>query len=538
MPDQVSDLKDTERAALERRLWDRQSGKCFICQEPIDLKVHKGELDIDHIEPKALGGADDDNNYALTHQSCNRSKSVSDLRVARRMAEFDRLEKVARDAGERGANLGHLLAKYGGAKADLVIARENGEARYSFAKAGDNTVLTAPIFKDSLSGMEYFFAVLPLAYLHHDDRINPRNIGSNVRGLIEEFLKGRPQLHIGLAWWAPDKDGAGAVKVFDGQHKAAAQILLGVGQLPVRIFVEPDTNVLLTANTNAGDKLRQVAFDKAVMRHLGSTLYLERIHQYQEFKNLQPDDYSFSETDLVKFFRGEHREMLKYIVDANRDAISHSPENKLMQFVEWSGRGADRPLSYSSVEKTFYAAFLYVSALNTPIDHGLEQGDNPRVLERDQMIRLMSLFAEVFYIGKWDPEIGGRKLESTLQKGDPIPEHHLRAWRVSREEILANILRWVRLVMENYYAYVGKVVDGDRLLHRRLPDPLWDRVDAFLRSLAEMPCWFDKELSTTVFGAKQNRDFWKHVFENGKTPGGVRVLAKPLDIQIMIQAKN
>jgi hypothetical protein len=78
---------------------------------------------------------------------------------------------------------------------------------------------------------------------------------------------------VGLAWWAPEDDGAGPVKVFDGQHKAAAQILLGARELPVRVFVEPDVNVLLQANTNAGGKLRQVAFDVAVMRHLERALF-------------------------------------------------------------------------------------------------------------------------------------------------------------------------------------------------------------------------------------------------------------------------
>jgi len=34
----------------------------------------------------------------------------------------------------------------------------------------------------------------------------------------------------------------------------------------------------------------------------------------------------------------------------------------------------------------------------------------------------------------------------------------------------------------------------------------------------------DKNLSSTVFGAKQNRDFWKRVFETGKTQSGARVL--------------
>ena len=92
-------------------------------------------------------------------------------------------------------------------------------------------------------------------------------------------MRKRPQLHVGLAWWAPEEDGTGKIKMFDGQHKAAAQILIGSRKLPVRVFVEPDLNVLLQANTNAADKLRQVAFDTAVMRHLGSTLYAERVKQ-------------------------------------------------------------------------------------------------------------------------------------------------------------------------------------------------------------------------------------------------------------------
>ena len=71
-------------------------------------------------------------------------------------------------------------------------------------------------------------------------------------------MKKRPQLHVSLAWWTPDVEGVGEVKVFDGQHKAAAQILLGVDELPVRVFLSPDTNVLLQANTNAGGKLRSI----------------------------------------------------------------------------------------------------------------------------------------------------------------------------------------------------------------------------------------------------------------------------------------
>ena len=531
----LSALNPEQRAELERKLLTRQSNRCFICDQPIDLVLQKGQLDIDHIDPLIEEGLDAENNFALTHLSCNRSKGASNLEVARRLAEFKRLQQGAQTAGRRGANLGDVLARYAGSRFKLRIRVGKEHAEYSLAEAGDNAIRRYPIFNDRLSGMDSFYAPFPLEYLHHDDRINPRSIGANIRGLIEEFQKRRPQLHIGLAWWAPSDDGAGEIKVFDGQHKAAAQILLGAKELPVRVFIEPDVNVLLQANTNAGGKLRQVAFDAAVMRHLGSSLYVDRVKKYQSMRGLAETDYTFSEQDLVRFFRGERREMERYIIDAQRAAVTHDQRNRLLEFVEWSGKAFDRPLSCSTIEGSFFREFLHKKALDGPIVERLEEGTNFRLLERDQIVRLMGLFAEVFFIGKWDPELGGRRLENRVQKGEAIPPDHLRAWRIAREEVLANVLRWVRLVMANYFAYTGKIVHEDRLLHLRLPDELWARVENFLEALAKLPCWIDTNLSTTVFGPKQNLDIWEKVFATGIAPTGVRILADPLDLHSMIK---
>jgi len=532
----LASLPPEKRSELERRLLDRQSGHCFICDQPIDLVLHKGQVEIDHIDPLAEQGLDAENNFALTHSSCNRSKGTSNLEVARRLAEFEMLQQEAREVGKRGANLGDVLERHGGAKFTLRLRRKDGQVEFSFPEAGDNSIRSASLHEDKLSGMEYFFAEVPLEYVHHDDRINPRSIGTNIRALIEEFLKKRPQLHVGLAWWKPDEDDAGLLKLFDGQHKAAAQILLGVRWLPVRVFIKPDTNVLLQANTNAGGKLRQVAFDTAVMRHLGSTLYLDRVRQYQSMRGLSQDDYSFTEKDLVRFFRGERREMERYIIDAQRDAVTHDKDNAILEFVEWAGKMADRPMAYSTVEKTFFRELLHKKALDVSIDEGIEQGTNPRVVEREQMVRLMNLFAKVFFIGKWDPELGGRKLESRIQKGEKVPDDHLRAWRVAREEVLANIMRWIRLVIENYFAWVAdKPVPTDRLLQQRFSDEVWKRIERFLVSLSKLPCWVDRNLSTTVFGPKQNLDYWKNVFDTGEAPNGVQILTEPLNLKQMIK---
>ena len=55
------------------------------------------------------------------------------------------------------------------------------------------------------------------------------------------------------------------------------------------------------------------------------------------------------------------------------------------------------------------------------------------------------------YWFSWDigTDTGGRRIENRLQQGDQIPEPHLRAWRLAREELLGNVLTWVRLVIDN-----------------------------------------------------------------------------------------
>lgn len=526
----LSRLKGHELEELRTRLHAAQSRLCYICRQPIDLELHADSLEFDHIEPTAVGGKDDEINLALTHAYCNRSKGAADLRVARCLAELRALEEDAKGRGERGVDLGDLLAVHGGAKFPLRLKMGDSTASFAFAKTGDTSIQSSPLYKDKLSGLEYFFALVPKEYLHHDNDINPRSIGSNIRGLIEEFLKKRPQLHVGLAWWQAGVDGAGSLKLFDGQHKAAAQILLGVKDLPIRVFVDPPRDLLVQANTNAGSTLRQVAFDKAVMRHLGSTLYGDRTKQYQQMHDLPEDDFSFSEQDLVHHFRGERRQMLRFILDAQRHAIARDPTNRLLEFVEWAGRGTDRPMAYSTVERAFFQ-LLYQKALISPIDEGLE-----RARERGQLIRLMNTFTDVFFIGNWDVDLGGRRLESRIQKGDEFPAEHLRAWRISRDEVAVNVLRWVRLVIENHYAVHGVHVERERLFLEEFPDTLWVNIERFLRRLAGLTCWADPQLSSSVFGPKQNQDYWESVFKTGNSPTGTVILPNGLNLMNMIAA--
>ncbi|MCE7901816.1 MAG: HNH endonuclease [Gammaproteobacteria bacterium PRO9] len=529
----LSRQTQNERNALIAQLRSAQSGHCFICEQPIDLVLHKDHIDIDHVVPLNAGGKDDPANFALTHDSCNRSKQASNLEVARILQRFSRLkEAVAPD--NRNANLGDVLQQAGGGTQPLPFMVQNGCASFTLSAIGDERVHTVPVYTDELSGFRYFFAKLPIQYLAHDDRINPRSIGSNIGKLVEEFYQKRPQLHVPLAW-ASTKGGASAIHIFDGQHKAAAQIMLGVKALPVRIFIDPDPDTLITTNTNAGTTLRQVAFDKSVQRHLGSTLYKDRLERFRAETGRPEGDLTFSEQDVVDYYKGQSREMKRFILDAVRDAITSDADNKLRDFIDYGGRGKERPLSYSTVDKTFYSFFIHQGVLSTPLNFSAENGENPRELETSQIVRLMNILAEELYLGQFDPEVGTDKIESRLQKGEVFKHGHLRAFRMSKEEVMYNWLRYIQQVAKSYFINTGKPIQEDKLFQYSFPEQLWTNIRNFVHNLAELPLWVNKDLSETVFGGKQINSFWQTVFESGRSPQGVQVLIKPLNLVEMIK---
>lgn len=531
-------LSPEDRQQLILKLYQIQHEKCFICEGQIDLAVHKGSLDIDHIIPIKLNGKDHPDNFALTHSSCNRSKQDSNMEVARILQRFQKMrDKLATE--NRGPNLGDILHSHGGATHEIKFIRNGSSSiRYALPDIGDNKIHEMPLYKDKLSGFEYFFINLPIQYLHHDDKINPRSIGQNIAKLVKEFYLKRPQLHIPLGWVDLETEEQTKVKIFDGQHKSAAQIMLGVRSLPVRVFVNPDADILLTTNTNAGTTLRQVAFDKSVQRHLGSSLYLDRIQRFQTETEREENDFNFSERDLYTYFKGESREIKRYILDNVRDAITHIKDNKLRDYVDYGGRQTERPLSYSSIEKTFYSFFIYQNVLDTSLDYRMDEGENPRELEKEQIVKLMNIIAEEIYIGKFDHDLGTRRIESRIQQGENLPMLHVRAYRMSKEEILYNWLKYIEQIAKGYFYMQGQFVSEEKLFQYKFPDQVWDNIRQFVIALADLPVWINNELSSTIFGGKQNYEFWRTIFETGKSPQGQQVLAQKLNWMEMIKEQH
>jgi len=104
-----------------------------------------------------------------------------------------------------------------------------------------------------------------------------------------------------------------------------------------------------------------------------------------------------------------------------------------------------------------------------------------------------------------------------------------------KEEVLFSWLRLLRQIIVVFFAMQGSPVDEQQLFQRRFPETLWETIDRFLVNLSNLPLWLNNSLSPTVFGAKRTHDYWKHIWETGRTPDGQPILPRPLDLQEMIK---
>ena len=526
----LDSLSSDEYGRLTQKLWIIQNHKCFICGEEIDLDLNP--TNIDHIKPLVNGGKDDEINFALAHENCNKSKQDADLEVARAMKQLSKILKNAEDKRET-PSLKHVLAASGGSRFDFSYKIENGLLVYAFSQAGDDRIRKAEIFTDQLSNEKTAFIQVPLQYLYHDEIINPRGINSSIGLLIKEFHKGNPQLHISLA-----RIDSGKIRIFDGQHKAVAQIMLGTRALLVRLFINTDVDRMIETNTTAGSKLKQIAFDKSIVRQLHDTLYAERIKKYQFDHNLSEDDFSFSETNLVDHFKGERGSIRTYIINSQKNLVTKNADNKLQSYINFEGRGSDLPLSYSTFEKTLLSRFINAKTiLATPLDYRADEGLNPRILEKEQLIQLCNILAEELLIGRFSTEIGTYRIENKVaeRKDKEITDAHLAAYRIFKEEIMYNWIQYIELLIKNFFSMTGELYDDQNLFQIKFPDQLWTNIRCFVRNLRDLPLWMDRTMASTVFGGKQVYEYWNTALRTGKTPDGTQILSKPINVVEMIR---
>ena len=278
-------LTADQRTDLIERLRKAQNGLCYVCQDVINPQVHG--MDVDHIIALTGGGADDESNWGLTHATCNRSKGARDLQLQRILHEFRRhVQKyTAGDAQgkDRNFTLKEALTELRPKRMNAGVVIRDDEIEVSWTETGQPMTETYALLTDSGSPpTQSFVGMIPFVCLHHDQDINPRSI-VDLEPMIEEFYNGYPQLQSSLANLTIKGDsGKAPILVFDGQHKAAAQLYARCDRLFVRVFVNAGRERLRETNYRAHTKLAQVHFPQLINDKVGADLFKEEFARFTQ----------------------------------------------------------------------------------------------------------------------------------------------------------------------------------------------------------------------------------------------------------------
>lgn len=192
----LNSLSADDYQSLKEKLFHIQNGKCYICGQDIELDLQT--TNIDHIVPLSTRGKDNEDNFALTHETCNKSKQDANLSVARSLFKLKKTQDEIFQNEHRAASLKDLLIVEGGSLYNFSYKIEGSEIVYTFNEKS-TAIHRATIFTDELSQEKSCFIYIPIEYLYHDEVINPRGINSSINMLVKEFFKGNPQLHLTLA---------------------------------------------------------------------------------------------------------------------------------------------------------------------------------------------------------------------------------------------------------------------------------------------------------------------------------------------------
>ena len=507
---------DLEEAEVKRIL-NFQGNKCFLCLEPItidqeDLRavnvgrqtIEQIKLEKDHIIAKSLPqGLDSEENYAIVHLECNRKKGTKPLLLARRILAFERDKRKYGEDFTLGKVLELARERYSlGAKIKKIFLHNLGdnlvEVQFK-TQDGKGIVRKIPIVDDPTgSTFKSIFIMLPIEYIHHDRELNPRPISEKDVNLIEEFYYRRPQLHLCLARLDDTKLTEDWKEfntlLFDGQHKATAQIYNDRAYLLLRVFIEYDKNKLKDVNYRAHTDLVQMEFFKSIAAKVGHGLFADSFKKYLEESTglkSERDFYNSLDHQKKRTIKKDFEKWLEHGILHPEDVTEGSLSNMMTLYIEEEKtRKKKKPISYYSFERTFMNFFVFMRFSSEPIQ---ETGQYLRFLERENLVTLMNIIAKKALINRFDFEKGIFKLESRLRKGERIPEEHIRAYRLFRPNVVMVWCETLKDAIATYLSLRNLLSDAyskqGKILWVNIDNEGWESIEKMVTRIVNHKLW-------------------------------------------------
>lgn len=431
--------------------------RCFIDGHPIESE---DDLEFDHVVPIAAGGTTTIDNLAPVCRKHNRQKrtmSLSEYRDYLKLSAFfdDGVPKYLDDViTAKDHRLGQPFQYEIGTTADTVTVYFDGGSK------------TFSLYRCPVTGWQYFHALIPVQHLKNDKDLQPRALRKeSMWGLYRHF-----QRNTQLAPSICRLDDTGALLLFDGQHKAAAQIWSGRKAVECKVYIQPEPKRLKETNLEAHQSYRQMSFYSS-----------ELMRKYADICGEDWDEYAVlegrkSEKGFVEFLinakkksaakaRGEVEQAIHW-------RILNNPSNKLNDFTSDKNRARRQPLTHYRIKKTIFRHLL--SPIPSSVE--FESAEDLRNTEEQNLVKLMSIIAEEGLIDRWNPEAA----DAVHQRTERIfSAGAIRAW----VRILRDILN------AHFQLYLLGPEEAQRVMYRELTDEQFDWIRKFIRLVFAHTVW-------------------------------------------------
>lgn len=219
-------VTDTEKEIVRLQQLDKDGSlRCFISGEVIG---NSDAVEYDHILPFSQQGDSDLSNIRIVKKQYNRRKSDQSLYEIRDNLNLERLFNKKKNKIKLQ---------------DIFQLKDISQKTFHFTIQPDTTIIDDGTDKreftllfDKILDVQYFYGRIPIKWLENDDQegLQPRVIDYKRLISLRDHLKGHPQLAPSIARLIDGK-----LKLFDGQHKLAGQVLNNTTEVDIKAYISP-----------------------------------------------------------------------------------------------------------------------------------------------------------------------------------------------------------------------------------------------------------------------------------------------------------
>lgn len=444
---------------------------CYICLETLE-GYSSEEIEFDHIYNYADGYPQDLSNFAPVHASKDPRKLNCHKAKGRKTPYKYREELRIKSKLEKISGLKDLCSSAVQSVYSILTDKK------SITINGD----TLPLYNQKIDNSDnfYFYHEIDTKFIEDDDKIQLRPLEPKILPMIFH-LKQSVQLLPSLGRLDLDSK---TIKIFDGQHKAVAQIIgNNRKKIPCIIFINPDVDKMRIVVYLAHSDFLQQRYKKSHIDAKLAEIYKQKIEAFR--KRVGDPNARYSETDILT---GESKANIRKFLLASIISEIQLERSFIRDYAAQSRTEQKRrPILWQSIER------IVIKFCNLElVDDFSDSESNFRSNEIENICFILDQIEEYSIKNKWDP-------------GNPESKSHQLSrtyyYRTAFNNWISTLEEALKFALEQMQ---GAKIYGALCYQKTFSPEIKSRFITVIKKLFDYPLWVQETIQNEI--AKTNQD--------------------------------